>query len=128
MTNPNQGPKKGKPLVTKEGFFEFVSTHKWDSIAYLLLFIGLIVMFFHDVIGGLIVGVILGIYFSDNLKSRFEQLKEHVEHEGIFKSFVAVAAVIALFISTLGLCVGTVIGVLLRPLFGHLISSPFDKE
>lgn len=128
MVNPNQGPKRSKPLITKEGFLEFIQTHKWDSVAYFLLFIGLIVLCFHELVGGLIVGVILGIYFSEELRSRYEQCKNSIEHEGIFRAFVVIAAICALLISTFGLTVGTFIGVVIRPIFGTALFSSSDEE
>lgn len=128
MTSPNQEPKKSKPFITKEGFFDFVQNHKWDSLAYLLLFIGLITSFFNPTTGGLFVGVILGVYFSEVIKSKFQVFQELIEKEGIFHAFVIIAALLALLITTFGLCVGTLIGVFLRPIFGSAISSPFDKN
>lgn len=129
MTNlePNE-PKKAKPFITKEGFFELVKHHKWDSLAYLLIFTGLIISIFNQIVGGLIVGVILGLYYSDQVKVRFDMFKEFLDENGIFRCFIVIAAIVALLITTFGLCVGTLIGVYLRPIFGGLIQPPFKDE
>jgi hypothetical protein len=128
MTSPDQEPKKPESPKTHEGFVQFVMNHKWDSVAYLLLFIGLITSFFNPITGGLLVGVILGIYFSEVIKARFEVFREMLEKEGIFHAFVIIAAILALIITTFGLFLGTVIGVFIRPALGKAISSPFDTE
>ena len=129
MTNPESNePKRPKPFITKEGFFEFVKHHKWDSVAYILIFVGLITSIFHPIVGGFVVGLILGIYYSDQVKLRFDWFKEFIDEYGIFRGFIVVAAILALLITTFGLCVGTLIGVYIRPVFGDAIHSPFDIE
>lgn len=123
MTNPNQqDPESPKP-----GFLEFIMMHKWDTAAYIVLFIGLITSIFYQVTGGFIVGIILGIYFSDAIQMRFSFCKEYIEREGVFRGFILIAGLLALLISSFGLVVGTAMGVFIRPFLGDIISSPFDK-
>lgn len=138
MTTPTDGkePKKENTSspeepssLSKEGFVEFVQHHKWDTFAYLVLFFGLLTMvLFTPFIGALLVGLILGIYFAADMREKFEFFKDHLDNHGIFKSFVIVAAVVALLIASPGLCIGTVFGAFLRPLLGKNITSPFDKN
>lgn len=111
-----------------EGFMAFIRENKWDAAAYLILFFGLIYSIFEKFTGGLIVGCILGIYFSDLTKERYTQFKEFLVEEGIFRGFVVVAGLIALFIASPGLCIGVAVGAFLRPLFGDMISGPFDRS
>jgi hypothetical protein len=124
MTNPNQ---KG-PESHKQGFMEFIMTHKWDAAAYFLLFIGLISSIFYQITGGFLVGIILGIYFSNEIQKRFTAFKEYLDKEGVFRGFILIGALIALFITTFGLCIGTLVGVFIRPFLGDIVSSPFDKR
>lgn len=111
-----------------EGFMAFMRENKWDAVAYLILFFGLIYSIFERFTGGLIVGCILGIYFSEETKERFAKFKEFLVEEGIFRGFVVVAGFIALFIASPGLCIGGVVGAFLRPLFGNMLSGPFDRK
>lgn len=107
---PGQG---GKPSVA--GWINFFKEHMGESIAYLVLFFGLIFTIFCPNIGGFIVGVIFGGYFSSQIKERVMVFKEFIDEEGIFRGFIIIAAFIALLIVGLGLCIGTAVGALVRP-------------
>lgn len=122
MSSPNQEPKKEpeSPHHFGEGFFQFIMNNKWDSFAYLVLFVGLLLSIFERFTGGLIVGVILGIYFSREFRDELAKFKEFLAHEGVFRGFVLVSAAIALFIASPGLCIGTALGVIIRPYLGNM--------
>lgn len=128
----NQDPQKQseKPTNTPNpdspGFFNYIKNNKVDVLAYVLLFIGLLLSFFERVIGGLIVGFILGTYFSIEIKEEVEKFKEFISHEGIFRGFVLVAAAVSLMIASPGLCLGTIVGVLVRPFIRK--DLPSDKK
>lgn len=123
-----QDPKKEETPTEKHGFMSFVSDNKWESISYVVLFAGLILSIFDPFLGGSLVGVILGIYFSQEIIDRSMAFKELVVREGIFRGFIVIAAVLALLLEAPGLLLGTIIGAWIRPYLGKYISSPFDKE
>jgi hypothetical protein len=124
-TPPNRkDPEKGPHRY--ENIFDFVAANKWECLAYLVLFFGLLFSIFKPFIGGLLVGCILGIYFSVGVKEKFLQYKEFLEREGIFRSFVLVVALLALLIASPGLVLGAVIGIFLRPIFPDSFHSPFE--
>lgn len=120
-----EDPKKN-PSV--DNLVAFIKDNKWDAVAYLILFFGLVFSIFERFIGGMVVGCILGLYFSQETKEKFSMFKEYLAEEGIFRGFVIVAAFIALFIASPGLCIGVAFGAFLRPLFGTMISGPFDNN
>jgi len=117
MVNPE--PKKGEP-ESGESFFQFLMNNKWDAFAYLVLFFGLILSIFERLSGGLIVGVILGIYFSKATKDTLHGFKEYLSSEGIFRGFILVIGAIALFVASPGLCIGTLFGAFIRPYLGNV--------
>lgn len=121
-----QSPESPQKNHSVDNLLAFIKENKWDSLAYLILFFGLVYSIFERFIGGIIVGCILGIYFSVDLKEKFTVFKEYLANEGIFKGFVILAAAIALFIASPGLCIGIAFGAFLRPLFGNMISGPFE--
>jgi hypothetical protein len=122
MSNPSsQGPERkteqgNKPQVptSASGWLNFLKEHTWESISYFILFCGLIFMFFYQNAGGFAVGLIIGSYFSQQIKARVTVFKEFIDQEGIFRSFVLIAGVIALLIVGFGLCVGTAVGAVAR--------------
>ena len=124
MQSPD-GPKKERPV---DSLMVFIQENKCDAVAYLILFFGLVFSIFERFVGGLIVGCILGVYFSQSIKDKWTDFKEYLSNEGIFRGFVIVAAFIALLIASPGLCIGIAFGSFLRPLFGNMISGPFDTN
>lgn len=129
MAAPEQNdPKKDETPSKKQGFMTFVKDNLWESISYVVLFAGLILSIFNPFLGGSLVGVILGIYFSQEILDRSMAFKELVIKEGIFRGFIVIAAVLALLLEAPGLLLGTIIGAWLRPYLGKYISSPFDKQ
>jgi hypothetical protein len=98
-----------------ENFFQFLKKNKWEIFAYVVLIIGLLLTIYEPFIGGLLVGAILGIYFSEKTKDALSGFKDFLSHEGIFRGFILVAGAIALFIASPGLCIGTLIGAFVRP-------------
>ncbi len=123
MSSPE--PKKDPSM---NNLMAFIQNNKWDAIAYLMLFVGLIYSIFDRFMGGIVVGCILGIYFSREAKEKCTAFKEYLAEEGIFRGFVIVAAGIALLIASPGLCIGVAFGAFVRPLFGNMISGPFDDK
>lgn len=106
----------------------FVKDNLWESISYVILFAGLILSIFNPFLGGSLVGIILGIYFSQEILDRSMAFKDLVVREGIFRGFIVIAAVLALLLEAPGLLIGSIIGAWVRPFLGNLISSPFDKK
>jgi len=122
-----EGPASPEPIVTKRGFFHFINENKWEIVSYILLFFGLFVSFANQFFGGLLVGLVLGIYFSQEILDKLASFKHFLDQEGIFRGFIIVAAILALLILAPGLLIGTAIGAWTRPFLGKAISSPFDK-
>jgi hypothetical protein len=130
-TSPAPAPapeKKEDPVEPKPSFMHFVKDNLCESVCYVILFCGLIFSIFNPFLGGSLVGLILGIYFSQEVIEKASSFKEFIIREGIFRGFIIVAAVLALLIEAPGLLVGTVIGAWVRPYLGKAICSPFDKK
>lgn len=133
MTPENPNEKKPteqnpNPFSSKDNFIIFVTNHKWDVFAYIIIIIGLITTLYNQITGGFLVGIIMGIYFSEQLRLQGAYFKEFLDQEGIFRGFIVVAAFIALLMMALGLVVGAVVGAFIRPYLGKLVSSPFEKK
>lgn len=130
MTAPNtpQTEKKAEPASQEKptllkGFFEAAKNNLGDTIAYLILLLGLTITFFHAFYGGFLVGLVMGLYFSKKVFVWFEQFRDFVAQEGVFRGFIVIAAIAAFMISAPGVCLGLFIGSFARPLFGKNISD-----
>ena len=123
MTSSGQEPSK-KPEAPHhfgEGFLQFIMNNKMDSFAYLILLCGLVLSIFESFIGGLIVGFILGLYFSKETKAELAKFKDYIAVEGVFRSFVLIAAAIALLIASPGLCIGAIAGAFASPYLSSMM-------
>jgi len=111
-------PPKEPNQKKEETFFEFMANNKWETLAYIVLIFGLFLFIFERFAGGLLVGAILGFCFSQRLRAGIANFKEDLSNEGIFHSFILVAAVIALFIASPGLFIGAFVGAVVKPYLG----------
>jgi len=121
-------PEENKPNVTEEppvkptmlgGVVDVFKTNMGDTVAYLLLAASLLYCFFEPFIGGIIVGFIMGLYFSKHMFTLAAEFREFLITEGIFRGFIVIAALAALVITAPGLCLGLAIGTFTRPFFGR---------
>lgn len=127
MEMPPDSGSPGSPEPEKEeGFWELVQQNQWDSCAYVLIFIGILVSIFERFIGELIIGTVFGIYFSAWMKERWQLFKEFLENEGVFRAFIMVVFPIVFLIVTPALIIGLFLGCVIRPLLGDYVSSPFE--
>lgn len=135
MANPMNEPQQDKEKKQDKGqigqedkptfiasTLDMAKNNIGDTIAYVILIVGLMFSFFHSFYGGLPVGFIMGLYFSKKVTELSNQFRDFISHEGIFRGFIVVASLAALVISAPGLCLGVFAGSLARPFFGKSIS------
>lgn len=113
MSSSNQDPRKSMKEMG-DGFLKCILNNKWESVVYLILLIALVCSIFERFIGGLIVGVIVGAYFSTEIKERFENFKDALVDKGIFHSFVLIALLLAILIASPGLFLGVILGAIIK--------------
>ncbi len=108
-----KGPEKDESLTDKlsKKFEELKSGDKWescshfvkentlDTFAYFLLILGLIFLFIYPHLGGILIGLVGGYYFSDEIINRVKSWKHFLEKHGAVKSLVYAAVLLAVFIS-----------------------------
>ncbi len=115
---PPEPPKEPqRPKEGKEGLFKYALTNTRDTIAYILLFIGIIMLFTtYYFWGALIIGMILGFYFAPEFKRLFQNFNEIVESFGIVKSLVIAGTLLAILIVVPGLFIGVALALAIRHL------------
>ncbi len=115
-----EGPEE--PHEKKEGrefggLFNFARTNTKDAIAYIILIIGIILLFFERFSGELLIGVIFGLYFSTEIQGLFRNFNEFIEELGAVRGVVLGVTILALFISAPGVFIGAVLAVIIKYLF-----------
>lgn len=106
-------PEKPKPLPEKEDqpetFYKYVSSNMRDTLAYVILIVGIVLLFFEPLYGGLLVGIVAGLYFSNEILWLIKSLNELIEEQGMVRSLVLGGLIISFFISAPAIFVGAAI-------------------
>ncbi len=95
-----------------DGVFNFAKSNTKDTLAYILLIIGIILMFFEPQWGGLLIGLITGLYFSDEIIYIVKNFNGLIEEQGLVRILVLAALFVTVFILLPFLFLGMLVGVL----------------
>ncbi len=121
MTNPSQGPiepiepqksNNTKPPYDYKNLFSPSSTR--DIVAYILLACGIILMLFQPIYGGLLIGIVTGVYFAPEMIARLRNIEGIIEEEGVARSVILAVLFLALFIALPSVFIGMAIIVAIR--------------
>lgn len=118
MTLPQQTepqkeePKKEEPKFQKA--LKSFDSQTRDIIAYVLMIAGIVLLFSQPWIGGLIIGIVAGLYFAKELMHDATSVNEIIEKQGMVRSLIFGGLLIALFISAPAIFLGAAIGVGLK--------------
>lgn len=111
--NTLEGLKSNEKL---ENLVSYATANTRDTVSYVLLIIGIILMFFHSFYGGALIGLIAGLYFSSEVMALIRLGNDLIEEQGIVKSLIAGGLLLALFISAPGIFIGFALAVGIRHL------------
>lgn len=90
--------------------FSYAKANTKDTIAYILLIIGLILLFFHPHYGGFLIGIIAGLYFSEETIFIATHFNELINEQGLVRVLVLAALLVGLFIMAPAIFLGTIVG------------------
>lgn len=124
MTAPRpEKPTEEKPVKPEarkpEAFDDLISYAKAntkDTVAFVLIIIGAVMMFFDPFWAGLIVGVVGGIYFGDEVLAVIRGSNDLLETQGHARSFIAAGILFAILIAVPSLFLGAAIAIAIRHL------------
>lgn len=123
LNMPNQAkdkepkaPKSNKliPPEKLDNLYEYAKTNPRDLITYVLLILGLILLFLLPTYGGLILGVVGGVYFSKELAYVVRNYEEIIEDQGFVRCLVLAGVLLGFLIAAPSIFIGAAIVVLLR--------------
>lgn len=121
-----------RPLKTEEkrkdkfeSLLDFAKENTRDTIAYIVLIIGILLMFFNStsVYGSLCVGVIFAIYFIQELCALYNNAHTLIEEHGLVKSFVFGGTMLSLFFRAPFLFIGIALVVAIK-----MLLFPYKEE
>lgn len=124
-TTPNK-PKKVDPSIKDklnetfnslkkneniDAMYQYAQENTRDTIAYIVLIIGILLIFFKPFWGGLLVGIVVGIYFYNEILAIVQDLNGFIEAQGMVRSLILGGIAIAFFISAPMIFIGAALAV-----------------
>lgn len=124
MTNPTptpEQPPKKNPLSEKlealrknekiEGIYNYASNNTRDTVAYILMIIGIVLLFTHLFYGGFVVGLIFGLYFTEEITALLRALNDLIELHGMVRSLIFGGLLLALLVLAWPIYLGVAVAI-----------------
>ena len=81
-----------------EQLYRYAKTNTADTIAYILMIVGIVLVYFRPPYGGVLVGIVAGLYFSTEIVQLITSLGEVVERNGMVRSLILGGLLLTFFI------------------------------
>lgn len=88
----------------------------FEVIAATLMILGIILAFFYIQMGGFLVGLAFGLFFSDEIQDYFLKAPGYYSLAGLFKSLMILGVILYLLISAWAFLIATVLGFVIMTL------------
>lgn len=104
-------------VTNEEGILGYATNNKEQIATYALLVVGLIILVFNNLIGGLIIGMVAGYYFSGEIVYFLQHLKNFFDGQDHLRYLSLTALLLGLFIAAPGIFIGAAIVAAFKQLF-----------
>lgn len=115
------GPKENRPSGSSDNLLEYFKQHSRETISYILLILGIVLLFFHPLYGGLLVGIVAGIYFGDEIVDYIKKWKGktegRIDYKELARHLICAGLALAFFISAPAIFLGAAISIGIKQLF-----------
>lgn len=85
-----------------------------DIVGYILIVLGIVLLFFQHIYGELLIGLVAGVYFSKEMLAFVRDFPQMIDEQGVARSLIIGGIILALFISAPAIFLGAAIVVCLR--------------
>lgn len=119
----NETLEKVKSNEKIEDIYNYAKTNTADTVAYVAMILGILIMFFEPFYGGTIIGVVAGLYFSKEIMRPVHNLEGFIEELGMVRSLIFGGLLLAFFIKAPMIFIGAAVAVLFKQ-----IIMPDKKE
>lgn len=106
-----------------DSFFNQTTNNTRDVVAYVLLILGIILLFFHSFYGGILIGLVGGVYFSKEILYLLRNYENFIHEQGVVRSLVLGGLSLAFFISAPAIFIGVALAIALK----ILLTNEGDK-
>lgn len=114
---PNQPNQPKKPIPQSEDILDYVKNHARETISYILLLAGILLLFFNPIYGGLLVGIIGGIYFGDEIVNYVKSISRNLQSTSFSKHLIILGVAVAFLICAPAIFIGAAISIGIQLLF-----------
>ncbi|MEC7839790.1 MAG: hypothetical protein VX777_07105 [Chlamydiota bacterium] len=83
-----------------EDLYNYAKSNTADTVAYVAMILGLLILFFEPFYGGTIIGIVTGLYFSKEIMKPVGNLENFIEEFGMVRSLILGGLLLAFFIKT----------------------------
>lgn len=83
---------------TVQEVVNYAKSNQRDTLSYVVMVGGIIISFFRPWIGGALIGLIIGLYFADEIVNFLLNFRAFIDEKGLVKALILVGALIALFV------------------------------
>lgn len=98
-------------------YLKYCKQHYSDIIVYVVLVLGIILLFFNSFYGGLLVGLVGGIYFGQQVIDYIKGIKKHIIPQDIVRHLTLAGVAIAFFISAPSIFIGAAVAIIVKEIF-----------
>lgn len=99
-----------------EDIYNYAKSNTADTVAYVAMILGILILFFEPFYGGTIIGVVTGLYFSKEIMRPVRNVEAFVEEMGMVRSLIFGGLLLAFFIKAPMIFIGAAIAVLFKQL------------
>ena len=104
-------PKKQDRL---EDIYQLASSNLKDTLAYVAMIIGILMLFFEPFYGGAIIGIIAGLYFTKEIITPLKSIESFIEKQGMVRSLILGGLLLGIFIEAPAIIIGMAVAVGLK--------------
>lgn len=99
-----------------EDIYRYAKRNTGDTVAYIAMILGLLILFFEPFYGGIIVGFVTGLYFSKEIMIPIRNIEGFIEKLGMVRSLILGGLLLGLFIKAPTIFLGCAIAVAIKQL------------
>jgi hypothetical protein len=99
-----------------EDIYNYAKSNTADTIAYVAMILGILILFFEPFYGGIIIGVVTGLYFSKEIMRPVRNLEGFIEELGMVRSLIFGGLILAFFIKAPMIFIGAAVAVIFKQL------------
>lgn len=120
--DPKENKKSDKGLHLSLGengdeYVKYCKQHYSDMIVYIVLVLGIILLFFNLFYGGLLVGLVGGFYFGQQVIEYIKSIRNHIVPQDIVRHLTLAGVALAFFISAPSIFIGAAIAIIVKEIF-----------